>query len=114
MDNVYYYYMGPFELEVMASILRLGEDAYGRRLHSDIERRRGRSVGPGQIYVVLARLERAGLIKSHMGEPTGVRGGRAKRLYDLTAKGKRAQREAIVGVTNLLSLLTESESASWE
>lgn len=47
----------------------------------------GRSVSIGAIYATLRRLERKGLVTSHLGEPTAERGGRAKRFFGLEPAG---------------------------
>lgn len=82
--------MGKYELAVMAAVLRLRGQAYGRRLHVELESRLGRSVPTGQIYVALARLEEKGYLESSLSAATPVRGGRSKRVYELTADGARA------------------------
>ena len=42
------------------------------------------------IHVVLKRLEKKGLVRSFMGEPTAERGGRRKRLYKASHSGYEA------------------------
>ena len=51
-------------------------------------------VSPGAIYTVLDRLERRGLVRSRLGEPTPERGGKRKRHYRLTARGSNALADA--------------------
>jgi len=46
------------------------------------------------VHAVLTRLEEKGLLKSKMSEPTETRGGRSKRIFVLTAAGKRALEDA--------------------
>jgi PadR family transcriptional regulator PadR len=82
--------MGKFELAVMAAVLRLRGEAYGRRLHPELEKRLGKSVPTGQIYVALARLEEKGYVASNLAAPTPVRGGRSRRIYELTGAGEQA------------------------
>jgi len=86
--------LGGFELLVLIALLRLGDDAYGVPIANEIEASSGRSVSIGSIYITLARLERKGLVSSTLGEPTAVRGGRAKAYFRLTAKGLRDVRQA--------------------
>jgi len=50
----------------------------------------GYRIGPGTLYPLLHGLERAGLLKSQPGEA----GGRARRLYKITAAGRRALKKA--------------------
>jgi len=87
--------LGEFELIVLAAILRVGADAYGVAVHREIERRSGREVAVGSVYKALDRLERKGLVTSREGDPTPVRGGRAKRHFQLTGEGREAVRETL-------------------
>ena len=83
-----------FEQLVLLSVLRLGEDAYGGTIRQDLERTAGRAVSGATIYVALSRLERRGLVRSWMADPTPVRGGKSKRFYALEAAGIEALRHA--------------------
>jgi PadR family transcriptional regulator PadR len=47
-------------------------------------------LGQGSIYPALRDLEHEGFLRSYDGEPLPERGGRPRRYYELTAKGKRA------------------------
>lgn len=60
----------------------------------EIEKQVGRSINISAVHSVLTRLEEKGLLKSKMGDPTEERGGRRKRIFLLTAAGKRALEEA--------------------
>ncbi len=79
---------------VMLSVLQLDEDVYGAIIQQELERRAGRSVTIATIYVTLSRLERRGFTESWLGDPTPVRGGRAKRFYRITEAGREALEEA--------------------
>jgi PadR family transcriptional regulator PadR len=46
-----------------------------------------------QIHAALQRLEDKGMVKSEMGAPTAERGGRRKRLFTVTAYGRRTLQE---------------------
>jgi len=83
-------YLGEFELLVMATVVRLGEEAYGMRIRRDIEERTGRPVSIGNIYAALRRLDAKGYVSTRKGEPTAERGGRAKRYYSLEPEGATA------------------------
>jgi DNA-binding PadR family transcriptional regulator len=85
--------LGEFEHMLLAAVIRLGEDAYGASLLTEIEQRTGRRVPSGSLYVTLDRLERKGLIRSHRGEPEPGRGGRPKRFVRITPEGVRAVRD---------------------
>jgi len=81
---------GTFEQLLLLALLRLGDDTYGVPIRDEIEARTGRTVSPGAIYTALDRLERRGLVRSRLGDPTAVRGGKRKRCYRLTATGSEA------------------------
>jgi len=83
-------HLGEFELIVLAAVMRVGADAYGVAVHEEIERRTGRSVAIGSVYKALERLKRKGLVESRRGDPTPVRGGRAKQHFVVTGSGRRA------------------------
>ena len=83
-------HLGEFELIVLAAVLRVGVEAYGVAVHEEIERRTGRGVAIGSVYKALERLKRKGFVESRRGDPTPVRGGRAKRHFAVTAAGRAA------------------------
>jgi DNA-binding PadR family transcriptional regulator len=95
-------YLGEFEHIVLLAVLRLGDTAYGVTVRQEIEIRTGRDVSIGAIYATLSRLETKGLVKSRAGEPTAERGGRAKRLFRVTAHGVRSVNEAQRVLTRML------------
>jgi PadR family transcriptional regulator PadR len=83
-------FLGEFEHIVVLALLRLADQAYGVTVRQEIEVRTGREVSIGAIYATLDRLETKGYVKSHLGDPTPERGGRAKRFFHVTAKGVAA------------------------
>ena len=82
--------LGDFEQLILFALIRLGADAYGVTIRSQIEARTGRAVSPGALYTALDRLEKRGLVASRLGDPTPQRGGKRKRLYTLQPAGERA------------------------
>ena len=82
--------LGEFEQMVMLALLRLGADAYGATVSSEIERRGGRGVSVSAVHTTLDRLEQKGLVKSRVGEPTPQRGGKRKRHYEIAPLGMKA------------------------
>ena len=80
-------FLGEFELLVLLALICLGDEAYGVPISEAIEERSGRDVAIGAVYITLDRLERKGLVRSRLGEPTAERGGRAKTYFHITAKG---------------------------
>lgn len=86
-------YLGEFELMVLLTIVRLGEEAYGVPLARELTAMRGRDVAVGSVYAALERLEDKGFISSALGEATPERGGRAKRYFRITQQGLRSVHE---------------------
>jgi PadR family transcriptional regulator PadR len=87
-------YLGEFEQLVLLALMRLGEDAYGVTIRTTIRDRAGRDASFGAIYSTLRRLEQKGLVRSTIGDPDPVRGGRAKKHVTVTPRGRAAVREA--------------------
>ena len=83
-----------FEELVLLSVLVAGDDAYGVSIQRILESDAGRPVLLGPIYTALDRLSQKGLVRSEFSEPSPTRGGRRKRLYELTPAGVAAVTEA--------------------
>lgn len=79
--------LGEFEQMVLLAILHVRGEAYGVPIVEEIERRTGRSVSRAAVYVTLRRLEKRGLVTSWMSEPTGERGGKARRCVRVEPEG---------------------------
>ena len=82
--------MGEFEALVLMAVLRLENEAYGMRIHAELEQRAGRRCSYGALYTTLDRLELKGYVSSRIGEPTPERGGRAKKYFSLDGAGRAA------------------------
>jgi DNA-binding PadR family transcriptional regulator len=82
--------IGAFEQLILFALVRLGADAYGVTIRTEIEARTGREIAPGALYTALDRLETRGFVSSRLGDPTPQRGGKRKRLYTLLPAGTRA------------------------
>jgi PadR family transcriptional regulator PadR len=78
-----------FEEDVMLAIMQLADNAYGASIYETLEEA-GRRTNVGSLYVTLGRLEGKGFISSRAGEPTAIRGGRAKIYYKVEGAGLRA------------------------
>lgn len=100
--------IGEFEYLILSAAARLGEGAYGASIREFVERTAQRRCSIGSLYTTLDRLEKKGLIKSWMGAPTPERGGRAKRLVRVTAKGMQAGSEFYAAVARI------SRGVEWE
>jgi PadR family transcriptional regulator PadR len=93
--------LGVFEQAVLLSVIRLGEEAYGRAILTDVQERLQRTVSAGAIQATLARLEQKGLLLSRLGPGTEVRAGRPRRFYRPGPAGLRALNEAHDAVSSL-------------
>jgi PadR family transcriptional regulator PadR len=100
--------LGEFEYVLLTAASRLGEAAYGAAMRLEIEEAIGHRCSIGALYTTLDRLEAKGFIKTWMGAPTPQRGGRAKRMVRVTAKGIQAARKFYAAVTRV------SRGVSWE
>lgn len=78
-----------FEELILLSVMVSGPEAYGASIQRVLEEEAQRAVTLGAIYTALDRLTSKGLVRSEMGDPTPVRGGRRKRHYELTPAGVR-------------------------
>ena len=93
--------LGNFEQAVLLSVLRLGEDAYGRAILNEVQTRLDRDVAAGAVHSTLNRLEGKGLLTSSLGPGTEVRAGRPRRYYKLSSAGQHALNDARAAVNNL-------------
>ncbi len=82
--------LGEFEELVMLVVGILYPDAYGISIQEELIAQAGRSVAIGAIHSALNRLQEKGLLTSELAKATHERGGRRKRLFQITAKGKAA------------------------
>jgi PadR family transcriptional regulator, regulatory protein PadR len=94
--------LGEFEQIVLLAILRVGEEAYGVTIGSEIQHQTGRAPAAGALYTTLDRLEDKGLVHSQMGDPIPQRGGRAKRFFKVTSVGVQAVARAQRSYQNLM------------
>ena len=88
------YYLGELEELVLLTVGILFPEAYGVSVMDEIEKQVARSLNISAVHSVLTRLEDKGFLKSKMSDPTEERGGRRKRIFLLTAAGKRALEES--------------------
>lgn len=88
-------YLGELEHLILLAILQSAPDAYGVTIRDEIQRRARRDLTLGTIYKTLSRLETKGFVLARQGEPTPVRGGRAKRYFEVTTNGRRAMRATV-------------------
>jgi PadR family transcriptional regulator, regulatory protein PadR len=95
--------LGEFEYALITATVRLGDEAYGASIRSEIEHFMNRTCSIGALYTTLDRLEAKGLVQTWMGEATAERGGRSKRMVRVTSKGIKAATEFYRAVMNISS-----------
>ena len=98
--------LGEFEQIVLLAILRLDDNAYGVTIRKVIHECTDRNPAPGALYNTLDRLEEKGMVTSRFGDPTAARGGRAKRLFSVTASGLASVARAQQSYQRLMKHLT--------
>ena len=86
-------YLGEFEEVVLLMVAVLNGNAYGVNITHEIIEQTHRDTRLNQVHASLHRLEEKGMITSHMSEPTAERGGRRKRLFNITAYGKQTLKD---------------------
>src|ERR1700727_3061310 len=99
--------LGEFEYILITAAAGLGDNAYGAAIREEIEASTGRTCSIGALYTTIERLETKGLLKTWMGEATAQRGGRAKRMVRVTAKGMQAAKDFYDAITSA------SRGVSW-
>lgn len=95
--------LGEFELLAMLAVIQLGDEAHPLEVARTIEAKTGRNASRPAVLITLERLEAKGLVSSRYGDPTPVRGGRAKRYFQMRPAGTRAVRAALDRVTAMAS-----------
>ncbi len=100
-------YLGEFELMVMLVLIQLGDKAYGVPISKEIKDSTGRDAALGSVYAALERLEQKDYVVSTLADPTPERGGRAKRYFTATKKGKAAVHTTKTALTKLWQGLPE-------
>lgn len=83
-------YLGELEELILLTVGVLYKQAYGVTIREEIENQVGRKLNISAVHSVLKRLEEKGLITSTLGGATAERGGRRKRLFNLTALGRKS------------------------
>ncbi len=86
-------YLGEFEEMVLMMVAILDEEAYGVSVNQALEEHTGRVVTFGTVHNTLIRLEEKGFLTSKLGGATAERGGRRKRIFQVTTLGNRTLRE---------------------
>ncbi len=81
--------LGYLEETILLLIMLMDDDAYGYSVSMMYEKHMGKAISISAIHAVMSRLEKKGLISSYMGGATPERGGRQKRIFEVTAAGRQ-------------------------
>jgi PadR family transcriptional regulator PadR len=82
-------YLGELEELILLMVALIGRDAYGVSITEELEKQTGRVISISAAHAALHRLEEKGFVKSKMGGASIERGGRRKRLFQITAYGRQ-------------------------
>jgi DNA-binding PadR family transcriptional regulator len=102
--------LGETEEFALLVVVALGDEAYGVAVQRRLERDARRRLALGAVYAALERLEQKGYLVSQLGDATPQRGGRRKRVFSVTAEGRRAVREVRRTRERLWQLVEASEA----
>lgn len=86
-------YLGELEELILLMVAFIGVDAYGVSITQELEEQTGRVITISATHAALHRLEEKGFVKSNMGGASKERGGRRKRLFQITAYGSQTLAE---------------------
>jgi PadR family transcriptional regulator, regulatory protein PadR len=92
--------LGELEQMVLMAVLRL-DTPYPVSVRNEIADVAGVQLSRGTIYVTLVRLERRGLVESWLGEPTPERGGKARRCFRVTTRGRQELADSRAALSRL-------------
>jgi len=87
-------YIGEFEELILLAVASEGDEAYAVSIKDSIESNADRSVAISAVHAALYRLEEKGFLRSKLGGATQKRGGKEKRLFQVTNSGLAALRES--------------------
>lgn len=75
---------------VMLAIWKLQEDAYSIPIREQVSKSTGYEWSLSSVFTPLNRLSKKRLVTSTLTKPQAQRGGRHKRVYELTPAGRQA------------------------
>jgi PadR family transcriptional regulator PadR len=93
--------LGEFEQLVLLGVLHCAAEAYGVPICRELQKRTRRRVSLGAVYKTLDRLEQKHFLRSSFGPATAERGGRRKRIYNVTPSGLKVLRSSLGAVARM-------------
>ncbi len=88
-------HLGEFEELVLLTVGVLYDKAYAVSVADELASQSGRTVHVSAVHKLKDRLEKKGMLSSDLSEPEAIRGGKRKRLFQITPYGKKALDEAM-------------------
>ncbi len=79
---------------LLIAVMSLRDNAYGVTIIREVERRTGKKLKFGGLWVSMDNLARKGLVEKNMADPEPRRGGKSKCYYSVTKHGIEALKEA--------------------
>ena len=86
--------LGVFEHQVMLALLNLEGRAHSAPVVLELEAASGRDVSPAAVFIALRRLEQRGYVRSTKTDARPGEGGRGRRTFAVTARGRAKLRDA--------------------
>jgi PadR family transcriptional regulator PadR len=94
--------LGNLEEMILLLVLKFKEgEAYAVSIAEEYEKEMHKSISIPAVHTVLKRLETKKFIDSRLGEATQLRGGKKKRLYNVTQSGYEVLQEIQKSRSNL-------------
>ena len=95
---------------LLLAVWRLKENAYGVAIRNQIKEATGKTWAYGALFVMLGRLEKKGCLTSYFADPSPQRGGKSKRIFQLSPQGveallevRKAQESVWAGICELFT-----------
>ncbi len=86
-------YISRSEEFLLLAVWRLKENAYGVTIRNLLKKVTGKTWSYGALFVMLRRLENKGYLASYFTDPSSHRGGKSKRIFQLSSRGVKALKE---------------------
>ena len=100
-------HIGELEELVLLLVVMLKEEAYGLAIRHALKEQANRTVTIGAVHGTVNRLESKGFLESSLGGATELRGGRRKRLFNITASGRKVLQKSRDVKVNLWQQIPE-------
>ncbi|MEM9326264.1 MAG: PadR family transcriptional regulator [Bacteroidota bacterium] len=80
-------YLGEFEELILLTVASIGSGAYAVNVKAEAGKFSDRNINISAVHSALYRLEEKGFLSSAFGGATQKRGGKQKRMFEVTAAG---------------------------